>query len=116
MADNVTGEGYSLFYAPFFVTAIAIAGPLLGWIDSTLSYPDGLIYITVTGVVIGIWLLASRIFTGRTEALIAIFLALCAFFSMLLCILVLDGALPVVYGALITVSYTHLTLPTILLV
>ena len=27
VADNVTGEGYSLFYAPFFVTAIALAGP-----------------------------------------------------------------------------------------
>ena len=104
VADNVTGECFSLFYAPFFVTAIAIAGPLLGWIDTALVYPDGLIYITVAGVVIGIWLLASRIFTGRTEALIAIFLALCAFFSMLLCILVLDGALPVVYGALITAA------------
>ena len=104
VADNVTGEGYSLLYAPFLVTAIAIAGPLLGWIDSTLIYPNGLIYITVAGAVIGIWLLASRIFTGRTEALIAIVLALCAFFSMLLCILVLDGALPVVYGTLITVT------------
>jgi len=56
-AEVLASEGYSLAYAPFLVTAIALVGPMTGYVPATLEWPWFLMYIptiTISAAMFGI--------------------------------------------------------------
>ena len=104
VADPLAGGGYGLIYAPVLATAIAILGPLLGLINIEFGTAESILYLFVASMVLSMWLLALGKLSGVRQSAVAIFLALCTFFTLLLCILVLDGTGPIIYGILLTLS------------
>ena len=44
-AEVLASEGYSFAYAPFLVVAVALAGPMTGFVPATLEWPWFLMYI-----------------------------------------------------------------------
>ena len=104
VADPLAGDGYGLIYAPILATLIAIIGPLSGLVPIEFGSIESILYIFVASMVFSMWLLALGSLSGVKQSAIAIFLALCTFFTLLLCILVLNGTGPIIYGVLLTIS------------
>ena len=104
VADPLAGDGYGLIYAPILTTLIAIIGPQSGLVPIEFGSIESILYIFVASMVLSMWLLALGSLSGVKQSAIAIFLALCTFFTLLLCILVLNGTGPIIYGVLLTIS------------
>ena len=104
VADPLAGDGYGLIYAPILATLIAIIGPQSGLVPIEFGSIESILYIFVASMVFSMWLLALGSLSGVKQSAIAIFLALCTFFTLLLCILVLNGTGPIIYGVLLTIS------------
>ena len=104
VADPLAGDGYGLIYAPILATLIAIIGPQSGLVPIEFGSIESILYIFVAFMVLSMWLLALGSLSGVKQSAIAIFLALCTFFTLLLCILVLNGTGPIIYGILLTIS------------
>ncbi len=65
VADMVSGRGYQFGYAPFLVAAVAVLGPLSGWMPSTFEWPLGLLYAPVMVTVASMFLMALT--QGRSQ-------------------------------------------------
>ncbi|MCY4012611.1 MAG: ABC transporter ATP-binding protein [Gammaproteobacteria bacterium] len=58
VADLVSGEGYQFGYAPFLVGAVALLGPLSGWIPATMDWPMALLYVPAIAMVLSMCLMS----------------------------------------------------------
>ena len=58
VADLVSGEGYQFGYAPFLVGAVAVLGPLSGWIPATMDWPMALLYVPAIAMVLSMCLMS----------------------------------------------------------
>ncbi len=65
VADMVSGEGYRFGYAPFLVAAVALLGPMSGWMPSTLAWPMVLLYVPVIATVVSMFFMALT--QGRSQ-------------------------------------------------
>ena len=65
VADMVSGEGYRFGYAPFLVAAVAVIGPMSGWMPRTFAWPMGLLYVPVMATVVSMFLMALT--QGRSQ-------------------------------------------------
>ena len=65
VADMVSDQGYQFSYAPFLVAAVAVLGPLSGWLPSTLAWPMGLLYVPTAVMVASTFLMA--LMRGRPQ-------------------------------------------------
>ena len=104
VADNVSGSGYSLAYAPVLVAALAALGPFIGMVEPTFEYPMHFLYIAVAVMVVTMTLLGIPRVSDRVQAYSAILLALAAFAANLIAALVVDGMMDTFYVALVTAA------------
>ena len=101
VADNVAGGGYSFAYAPLLVLAIALAGPLLGYVPATLEWPWYLLYVPVFGMTVCISVMALST-TSQTAATVGLLLSGIA--ANVAASYVLDGWADGVYAGLVTLG------------
>jgi len=100
-AESVGGGGYSLFYAPFIVTLIAVYGPLAGLVPADMAYPLNLLYFCVFGLTLGMWSLVMPGVSARVQAGAAVALAVCGLATLLIAALVVDGMASLFYAMLV---------------
>ena len=91
LADSIESDGYHYTYAPILATAIAIAGPLLGFVPASLSYPLPFLYTSIGLIVAAQWSLIIFERDQRLQTALAISLAFLVFVANLLAVLVVDG-------------------------
>ena len=65
VADLVSGQGYQFGYAPVLVAAVALLGPLSGWMPAEIGWPINLLYVPVLALVVCMYLMAWR--RGRAQ-------------------------------------------------
>ena len=58
IADLVSGQGYQFGYAPILVAAVALLGPLSGWMPAEFGWPINLLYVPVLALVVCMYLMA----------------------------------------------------------
>ena len=66
-AEVLASEGYSFAYAPFLVAAIALAGPMTGYVPASLEWPWFLMYIPTAAIAASMFGLAFAP-AGRWQA------------------------------------------------
>ena len=54
-AELVSGGGYGFRYAPFLVAAVAISGPVFGFVPASLGWPYMLLYVPVAAMTVGMF-------------------------------------------------------------
>ncbi len=104
VADSIGGGGYSLFYAPIVVTAVALCGPLFGLTEASLAYPLSLLYLAVFGMVVGMWVVAIPGISNNVQAVFAVGLAVSCLAALLIGALVVKGNATTLYAALVTAA------------
>lgn len=100
IAEGIASEGYGLGYAPVFVTAVAVAGPMLGWVPVGLGFPLILLYLSVAGMVVSVWPVAFT--SGKTQIMAAICLVILSFTANIVASFVIEGFADGGYVALLT--------------
>ena len=101
VADNVAGGGYSFAYAPVLVFAIAVAGPLLGYVPASLEWPWYLLYGPVFVMVACISVMA---FSNTVQVTATVGLLLGGIAANVVASYVLDGWADGVYAGLVTLG------------
>ena len=101
VADNVAGGGYSFAYAPVLVFAIAVAGPLLGYVPASLEWPWYLLYGPVFVMVACISVMA---FSNTVQVTATVGLLLGGIAANIVASYVLDGWADGVYAGLVTLG------------
>lgn len=102
VADTIAAAGYQFGYAPPLVLAIAVAGPLTGYVPATFGFPQFLLYIPVAGMTFGITLMAYG--SGRGVALGTALLILGGIGANVSASFAIDGWADGVYAATVTVA------------
>ena len=70
MAEAVAGRGYGFAYMPPLVAAVAIGGPYLGYVPTTLEYPFNLLYAPILAMALCAWPVALA--KGRIQKVSAL--------------------------------------------
>ena len=102
VAENMAGHGYHLGYAPFLVAAIAIGGPLLGYVPAHLDYPMVLLHVPVIAMVLGITGLAFTPRLGQHWALLTVLLG--GIGANVVATFVIDGMADGIYAGAVSLS------------
>jgi ABC-type multidrug transport system fused ATPase/permease subunit len=55
VAEGVAGRGYGFGYMPPLVTAVAIGGPVLGYVPASLAYPLNILYAVILAMALCAW-------------------------------------------------------------
>ena len=102
VADMVSGQGYQFAYAPFLVAAVAVLGPLSGWLPSNLAWPMGLLYVPTTATVVSMFLMA--LMRGRPQMIGTIGVLLGAIAINVSGNFFIEGVASSLYAAVVTVA------------
>ena len=54
-AELVSGDGYGFGYAPLLAVAVAVLGPLTGFVPATLEWPYWLVYIPTAAMTLAMF-------------------------------------------------------------
>ena len=102
VADMVSDQGYKFAYAPFLVAAVAILGPLSGWLPSTFEWPMGLLYVPVAATVVSMFLMALT--RGRSQMVGTVGVLLGGIGMNVSANFFIDGLPSGLYAAVVTVA------------
>ena len=97
-AEVLASEGYGFAYAPFLVTAVALAGPMTGFVPATLEWPWFLMYIPSTAIAASMFGLAYAP-PGRWQAASILAVILSGIGVVTFSGFFMDGWPPKLYGA-----------------
>ena len=102
VADMVAGEGYNFAYAPLLVLAVALLGPVTGWVPATVEWPMSLLYIPVAAMVACMGLMALT--RGRAQSVGTIGVLLAGIGTNVSASFFVEGLPSSLYGAMVTLS------------
>ena len=102
VADLVSGDGYQFTYAPFLIAAVAVAGPLSGWVPASIGWPMNLLYVPVLVLVVCMGLVAWR--QGRTQTVGVVGVLLSGIGIALAATFFIDGWASTLYGVAVIVA------------
>ena len=102
VADLVSGQGYQFGYAPFLVAAVAVLGPLMGWVPADFGWPMNLLYVPVLALVVCTYLMAWR--RGRAQAVGVVGALLSGIGVALAAAFFIDGWASTLYGVAVIVA------------
>ncbi len=74
IAELSSSDGYRS-YAPLLVAFVALCGPLTGWTERSLEWPMNLLYIPVTAIVVGAFLMNYARGAWQSIGIVAILLS-----------------------------------------
>ena len=102
VADLVSGDGYQFTYAPFLIAAVAVAGPLSGWVPASIGWPMNLLYVPVLVLVVCMGLVAWR--QGRAQTVGVVGVLLSGIGIALAATFFIDGWASTLYGVAVIVA------------
>lgn len=102
VADMVSGEGYRFGYAPFLVAAVAILGPLSGWVPATMAWPMGLLYVPTIAIVLSMFLMSMTV--GRPQMVGTIGVLLSGIGINVAGGFFIEGLPSAIYGGVVTIA------------
>ena len=102
VADLVSGQGYQFTYAPFLVGAVAVIGPLSGWMPATFGWPMQLLYVPVLALVVCVYLMAWR--QGRAQSVGVVGALVSGIGVAIAATLFIDGWASTLYGVAVIVA------------
>ena len=100
LAEAVAGRGYGFGYIPPLVTAVALAGPYLGYVPATLAYPFNLLYAAILAMALCTWPVAFS--TGQVQRVFAFAVFLFGVAANAVATTVVEGAADGFYAATVT--------------